>query len=43
MEKESLLTTADDILLPNDEDLFIKPQKKHKIIVLSDHPLNYKS
>jgi hypothetical protein len=37
---ESLLTT-DSQLLDNDDDLFIKkPQKKHKILMLSDHPLS---
>ena len=36
---ETLLTTDDQELLLNDEDLFIKPQKKNKILVLSDHPL----
>lgn len=38
---ESLLSTTDQELLINDEDLFIKPQKKYKVITLSDHPLNY--
>lgn len=32
------LLTPDPTLL-NDDDLFIKPVKKHKILVLSDHPL----
>lgn len=34
---EPLLTTDDTSLLG--DDLFVKPQKKHKILMLSDHPL----
>ncbi len=36
-EQESLLTNDSSLL--DDEDFFIKPVKKKKIIVLSDHPL----
>lgn len=37
MTTEALLTTDDASLL--DDDLFVKPQKKHKVLMLSDHPL----
>lgn len=36
-EQESLLTNDSSLL--DDEDFFIKPIKKKKIVVLSDHPL----
>lgn len=36
-EQESLLTNDSSLL--DDEDFFIKPTKKKKILVLSDHPL----
>ena len=39
MTVESLLTNDDSSLLNNDEDFFIKPQKKYKVLMLSDHPL----
>lgn len=35
---ENLLETTDIDLL-SDEELFVKPKKKHKILMLSDHPL----
>ena len=38
MTSESLLTLNDNSLL-DDSDLFIKPQKKHKVLMLADHPL----
>ncbi|MFA6049698.1 MAG: glycosyltransferase [Candidatus Paceibacterota bacterium] len=38
MTTEALLTTDDTTLL-DDSDLFIKPQKKYKVLMLSDHPL----
>ena len=35
---ESLLTTDSQLL--DDDDLFIKPKKKYKVLMLSDHPLS---
>ena len=37
MSEESLLTNDSSLL--DDEDFFIKPVKKKKILFLSDHPL----
>lgn len=39
MTTETLLTGDDTALLIDDNDLFVKPQKKYKVLLLSDHPL----
>lgn len=40
VEEESLLTADAELFDDDDDDdLFIKPVKKHKILMLSDHPL----
>jgi len=39
-EEESLLTPNSTLLEIDDDDLFIKPKKKHKILFISDHQLS---
>jgi glycosyltransferase involved in cell wall biosynthesis len=39
MEEQNLIENNSQLLNLDDDDLFIKPQKKKKILFLSDHPL----
>jgi hypothetical protein len=36
---DSLLTAEPELFDDDDSDLFVKPVKKHKILMISDHPL----